>query len=155
MYWLSDQGWIDIPAEAVYWKTGGVTKHVASLGVIKGDINGRLRGLTSNTQLARPVELLLYTPEGASIGEYQLLRLHGQSNSREFRTVTGGVFHESSGAMRDLLPMDGRKIAPRTYRITLANLSPGEYGILPAGSGTMSADGASTIQKIYTLRVTE
>ena len=155
LYWLSDHGWADVPAEVVYWKTGGVMKNIASLGIIKGDINGRVRGASSTTLVARPVELLLYTPDGASVGESQFLRLHGHANAREFRTVTGGIFHYSGGAMRDVRPLDGKKIAPRTYRISLADVKPGEYGILPAGSGTMATNGASTIQKIYTLRVVE
>jgi len=155
LYSLGDHGWNDVPVEVVYWKTGGVMKSLATLGIVKGDINGHLRGSTSSTRLTRPVELLLYTPEGASIGEYQLLRLHRQIDSREFRTVTGGIFHVSGSSMRDLLPLDGKKIGPRTYRISLTDVTPGEYGILPAGSGTMAANGASAIQKIYTLRVIE
>ena len=31
---------------------------------------------------------------------------------------------------------DGKKVAPRTYQITLTNLGPGEYGLLPPLTNT-------------------
>ena len=87
-----------------------------------------------------------------AITEYQLLRLRQQSNSREFRTVTGGVFHVSGGATRDLMPFDGKKIAPRTYEVILTNLDSGEYGFLPPPSSDATA-ATGRIGKIYSFRV--
>ena len=70
-----------------------------------------------------------------AVAEYQLLRLRGNSNNREFRTVTGGVLHVSGGAARDLVPFEGTKVGPRTYLVTMPNaLSRGEYGFLPPGA---------------------
>ena len=52
------------------------------------------------------------------------------------------------------MPFDGKKVAPRTYTISLTNLGPGEYGLLPPTSG----DGTGTtgrLGKLYTFRVIE
>ena len=43
----------------------------------------------------------MFTPEVVDIAEYDLLRFRLNSNSREFRSFTGGVIHSSSGAQRD------------------------------------------------------
>jgi hypothetical protein len=46
------------------------------------------------------------------------------------------------------------KVAPRTYTITLGNLGPGDYGLLPPTGG----DGTGTsgrLGKLYTFRVIE
>jgi hypothetical protein len=70
-----------------------------------------------------PIRILVYAQDGVAITEYQLLRLRQQSHSREFRTVTGGVFfHVSGGATRDVVPFEGKKVAPRTYEINLLTL---------------------------------
>jgi hypothetical protein len=81
--------------------------------------------------------------------------LHEQKDSREFRTMTGGVFHASGGATRDSIPFENKKIAPRTYQIIMpADLGPGEYGILPPSGG--DATGSSgRIGKLYTFHIIE
>ncbi len=66
------------------------------------------------------------------LGNYQLLHLHEHKDGREFRSMTGGVFHQSSGAERDTVEFQAKRVAPRTYIITVtAPLVPGEYGFLP------------------------
>lgn len=77
-----------------------------------------------------------------------------QKDSREFRTVTGGVVHVSGGATRDLLQFDSSKIAPRVYTIGLHQLKSGEYGFLPPGAA-MSSHGSSSLGKMYTFRIIE
>jgi hypothetical protein len=90
--------------------------------------------------------LLIVAPEGVAMNEYQLIRLHVNKDSREFRTVTGGVLHAQSGSQRDTVPFDGRKIASRVYQVNFpGSVESGEYGILPPGSGTGSG-------KIYAFR---
>ena len=91
--------------------------------------------------------------EGVGVTEYQLIHLHEQKDSREFRTVTGGVMHVSSGATRDLVQFQGKKIANRTYVIELGDLGAGEYGFLPPGA-VLSSSGGS-VGKMYTFRVLE
>jgi hypothetical protein len=155
VYYKNAGNWTDLPPEVVNFKTGGVLKSIGTAGIVKGDVNGHVNGEHSRTSLKNPVELLVYTPEGTAITEYQLLRLRDQKDSREFRTVTGGVMHVSGGATRDLVPFESKKTAPRTYEIILpASLGSGEFGLLPpAGADPTASSGR--IGKIYSFRVIE
>ena len=145
--------WTEVLPEVVNWKTGGVAKSVATVGVVKGDVNGHINGASSRNHLTTPLEFLIVVPDGVAITEYQLLRLHEHGSSREFRTVTGGVFHVSGGATRDLMPFDGVKIATRTYSVKLSSSS-GEYGFLPPGA-EFSRNAAASSGKIYSFKVVE
>lgn len=154
VYYLKSGAWADLNPEVVNFKTGGVLKSIGTAGIVKGDVNGHVNGDHSKTQLKSPVDILVYTPEGVAITEYQLLRLHDSKDAREFRTVTGGVMHVSGGATRDLVPFESKKIAPRTYEIVLPTLGSGEYGLLPPTAG--DATGSSgRIGKIYSFRLIE
>src|SRR5690242_12606807 len=154
VYFNKNGAWADLAPEIVNSKTGGTLKRIGTAGIVKGDINGHVNGLHSPNQLKTPIELLVYTPEGTAITEYQMLRLRDQKDSREFRTTTGGVVHQSGGAARDLITFDGKKVAPRTYLITLTNLGSGEYGLLPPPTGDSSGH-SGRIGKIYSFRIIE
>jgi hypothetical protein len=154
VYFKKGDAWVDLPPEVVDFKTGGVLKHVGTVGIVKGDINGHVNGQHSQTAVTRPISLLVYTPEGTAVTEYQLLRLHDQKDSREFRTVTGGVLHVSGGATRDIVPFENKKIAPRTYEIVLPNLGSGDYGLLPPTTSDSTAS-SGRIGKIYSFRILE
>lgn len=154
VYYRKAGQWEEMLPEVVNWKTGGVMKHIATAGVVKGDVNGHIQGPHSRNSLSLPVEALIYTPEGVAITEYQLLHLHENTDNREFRTVTGGVMHVSGGATRDMIPFEGKKVAPRTYKVLLpATLGAGEFGFLPPG-GSMSSSNTS-LGKMYTFRILE
>jgi hypothetical protein len=117
-------------------------------------MNGHIKGAHAKNDLKTPVEILIYAPEGVAATEYQLLRLRQEGDAREFRTVTGGVFHKSGGASRDAVEFEAKKIAPRTYVLTLSSLKSGEYGLLPPSSG----DGTGTsgrLGKLYSFHVIE
>jgi hypothetical protein len=154
VYYQKDGEWKDLLPEVVNWKTGGVMKNIASVGLVKGDINGNIQGTASRTKLASPVDILIYAPEGVAVTEYQLIKLRENKGYREFRTVTGGVMHVSGGSTRDLIPFEGKKIANRTFGISLTNLKPGEYGILPPGLNSSSSAGAQ-LGKMYTFSIVE
>ena len=146
--------WMSLMPEVVNFKTGGAMKKFATYGLIKNDVNGHIEGKTAKTQVTFPVVFAVYVSEGIAITEYQLVRLHQQSSSREFRSVTGGVIHESGGAKRDLVEFQPEKIAPRLYQISLdSSAGKGEYGIIPPGSYTSSnmASGG----KIYSVSIVE
>jgi hypothetical protein len=145
--------WEEMLPEVVNWKTGGVLKSIASAGIVKGDINGHIEGDHGRNSVASPLEVLIYAPEGVAITEYQLLHLHEGKDSREFRTVTGGVMHVSGGATRDVVPFEGKKIANRMYKVLLPNLGAGDYGFLPPGAVTSS--NSASIGKMYTFRIIE
>ncbi len=140
----------EVQPEIVNWQTGGVLKHAASLGFVKGDKNGKVMKGKSQTQTTAPLEFLIKTLEGTSVEEYQLLRLHEKSNRREFRSVTGGILHVSGGAQRDDVAFQPEKIGNRTWRVVMRDLQDGEYGFLPPGvdSASISASG-----KMYTFGV--
>jgi hypothetical protein len=117
VYYKKGGKWEEMLPEVVNWKTGGVLKHMASAGIVKGDVNGNIQGPHSRNSTASPVEVVIYMREGTAITEYQLIHLRENSNYREFRTVTGGVFHESGGATRDIIPFEGQKIGNRMYKV--------------------------------------
>lgn len=154
VYIKKDSRWIEIQPEVVNWKTGGVLKSIASAGIVKGDVNGHLQGKSSRNKVNTPLEFCIYAPEGVAITEYQLLRLRDKKEYREFRTVTGGVFHVKGGATRDLVEFEGKKMASRTFVVILQSLSSGEYGFLPPGAFA-SANSSSSLGKIYTFSLLE
>lgn len=155
VYVKKSEAWTELLPEVVNWKTGGTIKNLASAGVVKKDVNGFLNGPNSRNSVKSPMEFLIYSPEGVAITEYQLIRLRPNKGYREFRTVTGGVFNQKGGALRDLVPFEGKKIANRTYTVVLpASLGAGEYGFLPPGALPSGATHAN-IGKMYTFRLIE
>jgi hypothetical protein len=129
-------------------------KSMMTNGIVKGDINGHVEGKTAKTQVTFPVVFAIYVPEGTAITEYQLVRLRLQSNSREFRSTTGGVFHSSGGAKRDLVEFKPDKIASRLYQFSMdSSMGKGEYGIIPPGS--YSSSSMASGGKIYSVSIVE
>ena len=147
--------WVALMPEVVNFKTGGFLKSLATDGIVKGDINGHIQGPHAKTTPTLPITFAVYVSEGVAITEYQLLRLRESGgNSREFRSVTGGVIHSSGGAARDLVEFESKKIAPRVYQITLKqDAGKGEYGLLPPGS--VSSSNMASGGKMYTVSVPE
>lgn len=146
--------WTMISTEPVNWKSGGVLKSIASQGIVKGDVNGRMQGPTSATKMNTPLEFLIKTPDGIEATDFQLVRLHVKSDAREFRTMTGGVIHSSGGSSRDQVQFQQTKIAKRTYKITLPDTAPpGEYAFLAPGLTGSSASGSTG--KAYTFHLVE
>ena len=143
---------VQLEPEIVGWQTGGVLKRYATLGFDHGHINGKIMKPRSPLRLANPVELVVKTADGTSVTEYQLLRLYEKGNRREFRAMTGGVFHATGGAERTSIDFKPEKIAERTWRIRFQNLDRGEYGLLPPG---ISSASISSSGKMYTFSVTE
>jgi hypothetical protein len=154
VYYRKAGVWTDIDPEVVSFKSGGVLKSLATDGIVKGDMNGHLKGAHSKTDVTSPVEILIYAPEGIAATEYQLLLLRPSGDAREFRTVTGGVFHKSGGASRDAIEFQAKKIAPRTFAITLDHPKGGEYGLLPPSSGDATGS-TGRLGKLYTFHIIE
>jgi hypothetical protein len=156
----------EVYAEVVSWKSGGVGKSMLTGGFTKGHVNATVSGPKSKLQLGTPIEFVIKCAEGVTPSEYMLLKLDEKGDRREFRAVTGGVYHSSSGLEKDAIKFDFQKIAPRTYKIALAGLKKGEYGFLPPGSGSVGGTGGGasgqTVQggsmqagKLYTFGVIE
>jgi hypothetical protein len=147
--------WVAMSPEIVNYKSGGALKSFATNGIVKQDKNGHIDGETGKIAVTKPVDFLLYVTEGTAPEEYLLLKLRpSNGKSREFRSQTGGVIHNSTGATRDNVEFTSTKIATRMYQVTLPVGAPvGEYGILPPGAITSS--NAASGGKIYTFKVLE
>lgn len=148
VFWKKGDKWIEVLPEIAYWKTGGVLKRSASVGVVKPDVNGYIYGRHSHTRVGTNPEFLIRLPQQTYMTEYQLVRLHEKEDRREFRTITGGVFHRSSGPRRDLVPFDFRKVSDQTYMVHLTDLKAGEFGFLPSANPRVN-------RKIFTFSVVE
>ncbi|MCL5288162.1 MAG: hypothetical protein M1453_09250 [Acidobacteria bacterium] len=163
IYYIKNEALVEMRPELVGWRSGGVAKSLL-LGT-KGHINGALKGPQSRNVVATPVEFVIRCLEQFEIEEYQLLRLDVKKDRREFRALTGGYIHSSSGLDKNAVEFTFVKIAPRVYRVKLGILAQGEYGFLPPGgsfgaigggaSGAMIMQGAASAGKIYSFRVIE
>jgi hypothetical protein len=78
-------GWNEVEPEVINWKTGGVLKSIVRDGLVKGDLNGTVKGPKSPNKAPANNEILVVAYEGVSITEYQLLKLRPHGESREFR----------------------------------------------------------------------
>jgi hypothetical protein len=153
VYYKDDKGrWQPMESEKIHTRTSGFVKNIASQGIIKMDNNAVVPGPEAKLVLHRPTEFLIYTPDGVDGTEYDLLLFHLTGKDREFRILTGGIFHSTSGAMRNEVTFGPKRIAPHTWTFTLTreNVGGGEYGILPPGSGNITNGG-----KIYTFAFVE
>jgi hypothetical protein len=151
VYFLRKGELQQLEPEIVGWQTGGVVKHYATLGIDRGHINGKVVKPHSPVRLSCPVDFLIKTPEGTSVTEYQLLQLYEKGNRREFRALTGGVYHATGGAERTTIPFSPEKIGTRVWRIRLIDLKNGEYGFLPPG---VAASSIAASGKIYAFGIT-
>jgi hypothetical protein len=146
-----DGKWQLIEPEIVHEVSGGFIKSTVTQGIVKADRNGKVNGRESKLLLPRPIEFLIYTADGVAASEYTMVRFRLHSNSREFRTWTGGVIHSTGGAKRDEVELKPEKVAPRTYKLTIDIDTPGgEYGILPPGTA-----GVGSLGKVYTFAISE
>jgi hypothetical protein len=156
----------EVYAEIVDWKSGGVGKSMLTGGFTKGHVNAVVNGPKSKLQIGEPMEFVFKCAEGVTPSEYMLLKLDEKGDRREFRAVTGGVYHSSGGSEKNAVKFDFQKIAPRTYKIVLTGLKKGEYGFLPPGGGSVGGVGGGasghTVQggsmqagKLYTFGVME
>jgi hypothetical protein len=159
VYFRTNGKLVSIEPEIVSWRTGGVVKQNLTLGWDKGHINGTVRGsrspldVTSGSGAGGVLEFLVRCPEGDAASEYQLIHFWVKSDRREFRTVTGGVFHASGGAQDNVIDFKYEKVAARTYKIELRNPGAGEYGFL--APGTTASLNAASQGKIYTFSLAE
>jgi len=151
---------VAIEPEIVNWQTGGVLKHAATLGLDREHLNGTVAGPHSGLTvtpsplgMAGPTEFIIRCPDGNSASEYQLLRFWEKSDRREFRSVTGGVLHASSGAKDNIIAFQFEKLAPRVYKVELPSVGTGEFGFLAPGMAASAS--MASVGKVYTFRIIE
>jgi hypothetical protein len=146
--------WIELHTERVVFKSGGAAKNILTHGIVSKDMNGHIDGAQSDLVLPTGVELLIYAPAGTDANEYDFLRFEQHKDNREFRTMTGGVFHSETGAARDEIEFQPKKIAAQLYTFTVpADIEKGEYGVLPPGSANVQ--GIAGTGKIFTFSIRE
>jgi hypothetical protein len=146
--------WIELHTERVIFKSAGTIKNILSDGLIGKDMNGHLDGPKSELSLPTGVEILIYAPAGTNAEEYDFLRFETHKDSREFRTLTGGVLHSESGPTRDEVQFHPYKLGPQMYTFTVpVDIEKGEYGILPPGSANIQ--GIAGTGKIFTFSIRE
>ena len=153
VYYKHDGRWIQMMPEVINWKTGGVVKSISTLGIVRTDVNGRIQNGQASVHLHADTDLLVYCLDGTEITEYQLIRFRTHSDSREFRTVTGGIFHRSGGPQRDLVLFDAQHVGHRMYVLKTSGLPSGEYGLLAPGA-SMTDSAGTQLGKAYTFFVT-
>jgi hypothetical protein len=155
VYYKATSGeWIELHTERVVFKSSGAVKNILSDGLLKKDMNGHLDGAQSDLILPTGVELLIYAPAGTDANEYDLLRFELHKDSREFRTLTAGVFNSQSGAARDEIEFHPQKISAQLYTFTIPkDIEKGEYGVLPPGSANVQ--GIAGTGKIFTFSIRE
>ena len=143
--------WVSMLPEIVIFESTGKLKNIASAGIMKGDLNGKIEGSRSKVNASLPLAFAVYLPE---ITGYVLLRLHPGGDARTFLSASGGLLHTQAGAQRDEVEFQPEKLAPRLYQITLPAIEGmGEYGLLAPGSQTTA--NKETSGKIYTVSVVE
>ncbi len=143
--------WQPMESEVVHIKSGGFIKSTLTDGIIKKDQNGTVDGPQARLVLPPNTEFLIYTPDGVTASEYDIVQFRLHSNRREFRTNTGGIIHGEQSAKRDEIPFTPKRIASRTWTLSLpADVGSGEYGILPAAPANVINAG-----KIFTFAITE
>jgi hypothetical protein len=148
--------WVAMLPEIVNFQSTGASKlkNIASAGIMKGDLNGRIEGSRARLNATLPVVFAVYLPENVEITEYVLLELHPTGSARTFLSAEGGLLHTQAGARRDEIEFLPEKLAPRLYQITLpASEGPGEFGLL--APGTSRAPNKEVSGKIYTVTVAE
>jgi len=152
VYYKAKNGeWLSLKHERLTQKSGGTIKSLATHGIISRDMNGHIDGAKSPLSLPTGVEILIYAPVGVEGSDYDFLRFREHSDNREFRTLTGGVFHSQSGADRDEVEFAPKKIAPQLYTFTVpTDIEKGEYGVLPPASA-----GVEGTSRIYTFSIRE
>jgi hypothetical protein len=152
VYYKNKNGeWVSLKIERVTQKSGGTLKSLATHGIISRDMNGHIDGARSPLKLQTGVEILIYAPAGIEGSEYDFIRFREHADNREFRTLTGGVFHSQSGADRDEVDITPKKIAPQLYTFTVPiDIEKGEYGVLPPASA-----GVAGTSKMYTFSIPE
>ena len=147
-----DGQWQPLRTERVQFRSSGWLKNAASDGLIKQDENGHLEGPKSSLVLPTGVQILLYTPVGTQAEEYDFIRFHEHSGSRDFRVKTGGLFHSETGSQRDEIEFKPKKIARDMFVFTVpADIEKGEYGVLPPGSSNVP--GLANAGKIFTFSI--
>ena len=139
--------YFELIQEEVEWKTSGAMLNIASAGIVKKDLNGKIGGASSRNFLQNPMEIVIAPPSGLTVNSYVLLPMKSSKTDREFNV---GPVNKKSGVAKGAIPFGVEKVGEGQFRIVLPTpLGPGEYGILAVSP----SEAASTAGKMYTFRI--
>jgi hypothetical protein len=148
--------WNPIEVETVTFKTSSTLKKIESAHIMKGDIDGSVSGPRAKLTANLPFTFAVFLPENETIAHYELIRFHAVGDSRQFRSVVGGMINASAEKTRDAIEFQPEKISTRLYLITIERvLGKGEYGLLAPGTNAPVGSAKETTGKIYAVSVTE
>ena len=111
--------------ESLNWRLACVLKYVASAGIVKVTSTVESWAATLKTGLTNPARILIYTPEGTAITEYQLLKLpFWRSSSNRFGTAASACFDTSHATLergRGADRFDFRDARPSGGEVAIGN----------------------------------
>jgi hypothetical protein len=143
--------WLPLPTEVVVFESAGVVKHFASATLVKEDLDGVIGGMRSRLVLSTPITFIVHVPDGRTINDYQLMRLHVVSTNRQFLYTAGGLEKETTGALRDVVDFTGKQIGPSAWQIVIgSDIGEGEFGFLEPQDTSKTAP---TSGRIFTFAV--
>ncbi|HEU0122254.1 MAG TPA: hypothetical protein VFQ91_17115 [Bryobacteraceae bacterium] len=147
LYYKKNGEYFELIQEEVEWKTSGAMRNIASAGIVKKDLNGKISGISSRNFLQNPMEIVLVPPSGMTVNSYVLLPMKVGKSEREFNV---GPVNKKSGLAKGAIAFGVEKLAEGQFRMVLpTHLSAGEYGILAVAP----SESASTAGKLYTFRI--
>jgi hypothetical protein len=153
VYVLYKDKLIFMEPEIVTTRTAGTFVSAMTSGIASAKVKGSIKNPQSPLQVSGDLEFTIRCLEGTSAQEYQLLLLESKKDHREFEALRVNIGGAKSGADKNAIELKFDRVAPRTYKVKLTNLKPGEYGFLAPGA-VGSANTASS-GKIFTFGVIE
>ena len=130
VYKKGDQ-WVDFDAERVDIKAGLFGAMVPGK---TAKVDGRVSGRSSKLELSPAALIRVSIPAGGNIVDCQLIRLHVKGDGREFHLAGGQFMKVETGAGKDSIPFDSKKVAAHIFEVSLpSGLEPGEYGWIVEG----------------------
>ena len=146
VYWKDGATFVLLQGQAMTnAKVGGKAGSFFSNGLRNQHWDAYLKGPTSqNVVRDRRPTFYLYVPDGTDSSDYVLIRLEKKSDHREFEIGSfGGITGGKSGVKRDKeVPFRAEHVGIRTYKLTVDDLRPGEYGFFMGTGQSATMSGA-------------
>jgi hypothetical protein len=147
VYYKKGSDYLELITEDVSWKTSGAFKNIASVGIVKKDLNGTLSGPSSRNFLSTPIEIMVNLPSGMTVNSYIVLPLKPKESQRDFMV---GPVNKKSGLAKGAIAYGMEKLGENLYRMVFQPaLPPGEYGILEVSP----SDSATNASRMYSFRI--
>lgn len=155
IYYKRGDSWTELLTEEIVWSNAGMVnsvRNVASVGLLKRDVNGVVAQTSSRTMLTSPFEIVIVPPTGTDIHSFLLVplkRLKNGNREMEIGPPRKGEVNKRS------IPFGVEKVGNNQYKLYFPSaLPPGEYGILPLNQvATENGANAAPTGRVHTFRV--